>query len=149
VSESQVKVRHMKKRACVINTMYGELKLDETGGVINQEDLKVSTEDLLALPNFVDAEIFEPQPEAASVKRAREEAEKAEPLKVRSSSTPSDEEYGDIIAELIDQGAACTGEGYIQMDELNAALRERDLPILSGTRRKDISDEYNSDDNGE
>jgi len=146
VSESKVNVRHMKKRACVINTRYGEIQLDETGGVTNQEDLKVSTEDLLALPNFVDAKIFEPHPESAAAKRART-AEAAEPLKVSTPAGPSDEEYGDIIAELIDQGAACTGEGYIQMDELNAALREKDLPILSGTRRKDISDAYNA--NGE
>jgi len=145
MSETKVKVRHLKKRACVINTMYGELQLDEEGGVTNQSDLDCSTEDLLDLPNFVDAKLFAPRPEAGSVKQAREATEQTTAAKASSSAGPSDADYADIIAELIDDGAACTSEGYIQMDVLNATLRERDLPTISGTRRKEISEAFSAE----
>jgi len=145
MSETKVKVRHLKKRACVVNTMYGEIQLDDEGGVTNQSDLDCSTEELLDLPNFVDAELFAPQPEAGSVKQAREATEQTTAAKASSSGGPSDEDYADIIAELIDGGAACTSEGYIQMDVLNATLRERDLPTISGTRRKEISEAFSAD----
>lgn len=144
MSETKVKVRHLKKRACVVNTRYGEIQLDETGGVVGQGDLKCSAEDLLTLPNFVDAKLFEPRPEAARVKQAREAAEKTAAEKTSSPAGPSDQEYGDFIADLISTGAACTGEGYIQMDVLNAALREADMPVLTGTRRKEISDAWSA-----
>jgi len=146
MSETKVKVRHLKKRACVINTMYGEVQLDAEGGVTNQSDLDCSTEDLLDLPNFMDAKLFAPRPEAGSVKQAREATEQTTAKKASSSAGPSDQEYGDFIAELISADAACTSEGYIQMDVLNAALREADMPTISGTRRKEISDAWTAAD---
>ena len=146
MSEKKVKVRHLKQRACVVNTRYGEVQIDETGGVTNLDDLPCSAKGLMELPNFVDAKLFSGTPEAAPVKQAREEAEAVEAAKKPEPTGPSDEEYGAVIAELVEGGAARTTEGYIQMDVLNAALRERDMSIISGTRRKDISDAWDKAD---
>jgi len=145
VSGKISKVVHLKKRACVINTRYGEIQLDEVGKVTNLDDLECTADELCELPNFVDERIFGGRPEAAPVKEAREKAEE-KVKKTAGPSGPSDEEYGAFIAELIESGAECTGEGYIQMDVLNAALREKEMPIVSGTRRKEISDAYNAEE---
>jgi len=144
VSEKKVKVRHMKRQACVVNTMYGEVQLDETGGVTNLDDLDCSEKELMELPNFIDAKIFGPNPEAASVKAAREAEDEANggPTTAKKPAGPSDQEYGDFIAELVSNDAETTSEGYIQMDVLNSALREAEMPIISGTRRKEISDAW-------
>jgi len=144
VSDKELQVRHLKRRAQVVNTRFGEVALGGTGEVTNLDDLECTAEELCEFPNFVDVALFAPGPEAGSVVKAREDAEKTTE-KAPSSDGPSDEDYGDIIAELIDGGAACTSEGYIQMDVLNAALREKDLPTISGTKRKEISDAYNAD----
>lgn len=146
MSGKKVQVRHMKRQAQVINTMYGEVHLDEMGGVMNLDDLKCSAKKLCELPNFINADLFAGQPEAAPVKQVREEAEAAAKAREPVPTGPSDEDYGAVIAELVEDGGATTGDGYIQMDVLNTALRERGMPILSGTRRKVISDAWDAAD---
>jgi len=146
VSGKKIAVRHMKKRACVVNTMHGEVQLDETGGVTNLDELECTAEELCEVPNFIDGAIFGGKPESDRAKGARlqeEEKNGGPPVAVKPAG-PSDQEYGDIIADLISDGAACTSEGYIQMDVLNGALREKEMPIISGTRRKEISDAWSA-----
>jgi len=147
VSGKTSKVVHMKRRACVVNTRYGEVQLDEEGKVTNLDDLDCTAEELCEVPNFIDGAIFGGRPESDRAKGARleEEAKNSGPAKASNSPVgPSDQEYGDVIADMISDGAACTSEGYIQMDVLNAALREKDMPIISGTRRKEISDAWSA-----
>ena len=146
MSEKKVKVRHLRRKAQTINTRYGEVHLDEMGGVTNLDDLDCSAKELCELPNLVDAKLFKGRPEAANVKQAREEAEAEVAARVPVPVGPSDEDYGAVIAGLVEGGGATTGDGYIQMDVLNAALREREMPILSGTRRKEISDAWDAAD---
>lgn len=135
MSEDKPKVRHMKKQACTVNTRYGEINLGANGEVLNFDDLGVSKKELCTLPNFVDASKF-PGPAAREevVQRATDEQDKREAAKAAVI------DYAAIIQELKDAGAEETGEGYIQMETLNAALRERELPIITGMQRKEIED---------
>lgn len=123
-------VRHQKKQACVVGSRYGDVHIDPTGLVTNLDELECTAEELCELPNYVDGEIFGGTKPRPSVVAAYEE----------TSEEEGEEDVAAIIAQLKADGAPTTGEGYIQMDALNAELKERGIQTISGTQRKEIED---------
>lgn len=132
-------VRHANLKNEEVNTRYGIVKLDRAGMVTNIDDLTGSPEQLVMhVPGFVNADLF-PSPEAS---RAAKEI----PAKTPTPTVSADQEegkYAAVIKELLEKGTMVNNEGYIDMGVLNEELRKREMKILTGTRRKEISDKHN------
>lgn len=128
-------VKHAFRQNEKIITTYGTVELDERGFVKNLDKLNCSEEQLLELPNFVSGATFN---KPADV-RTPVEGQQTEETK---DNLPTDDDYAKLIKELIDGGAKVNSEGYIDMEVLNAALRDKKWPIVSGTKRKTYQDTY-------
>jgi hypothetical protein len=124
-------LRYQHRSNCKLITPYGDVELDEDGNVTNMS--KFDPEDLLTIDGFVDAGIFgetPPRPKKAVAEKAPE-----------PNSGPTDEQYWQLIKDMVEKGAHLNTEGYIQMEVLTAAIREKEWPPISGTRRIRITDE--------
>jgi hypothetical protein len=137
-------VRHQFRRNTKIITEHGELQIDEHGLVSNLDDLDVPAEALVALPEFEDASAFY-KPSRADVSYPQGAPDKPQAFnKPTPKSAFTDDDYLAVVRELLeDANAPKTSEGYIDMNFLNAELRKRGFPILSGSRRKIIQDRMN------
>lgn len=112
---------------------YGVLKFNEYGFLTNMEELDASEEQLLELPNIVDAATFKD----GSI----DLVSTAEPAPTEEDQPPTDAEYIDFIKELHEVATEdqLNSEGYLEMDFLNSELRDKGWPILSGTKRKKLT----------
>lgn len=126
-------VKHSFRVNEKVITTYGTVELDDRGFVTNLDKLKCTEEQLLELPNFVSGETF------AKPADARIPVE-GQQTQTNNDPTPTDEDYGKFIKELVDGGAKVNSEGYIDMEVLNGKLREKKWPIVSGTKRKELQD---------
>lgn len=135
-------IKHQRLVSEPVNTAYGVVQLDGEGTVINIKELSernpgVNIEQALAdLPTFYDANVFggeeAPDEQKESVETpAQEDA---------PTINESDKAYYEVIKELETKPSNLNSAGYVEMDVLNAKLRELNLPILAGTRRIEITD---------
>jgi hypothetical protein len=137
-----MKARHRHLRNTTNTTPFGVIHHDETGVVTNQADLAVTPEQLVSsVAGYVDGDVFPgtpPPPVITPVPGARM-AQTSLPSGT-GKPDPTDEQYGEIITEMLKSGAPVNGEGYVDMTALNEVLRDRNLKILTGSRRKEITD---------
>lgn len=126
-------VRHGFLKDQPVDTRYGRAHLDSKGVVANLKKLSCNEEELLSVPGFVPTD---ETPEDIKIEEA------PEPPVVETMPTPQPSDYFEVIRELKEAGAPVNSEGYIEMAFLNAHLREENLPLLTGTQRKDIEDAF-------
>jgi hypothetical protein len=92
-----------------------------------------------------DSRVSEQEPEEGEA-QADEEFDPDQDLSGEQPATigsrPSDEQYGQLIQEQMDGGAKLNADGYIDMETLNSALREKGVAPLTGTKRRAIQDQY-------
>lgn len=140
-----MKVRHQKKYNSEVNTRYGILKLDGGGFVSNLDEIEASPEEVATLPNMVDGEVFPPAriyedgmyataDEQSIAEAAKNSAASVEEV-TEEVHNPTDDDYLEIIRELmIDEGNR-TSEGSLDMEVLNSTCRLRGMdPISVGAR---------------
>lgn len=152
--------KHTKLRNCEIHTPFGKLKLDGEGFVTNLREVKATVEQILTRPNFVNGDVFrksgttvnvidatepprrvdvkidEKTSEPAATPPAADKEEKPE----EGTTGPTNQDYYELIKQLVADGASTNSDGYIDMDPFLSALRERGWPVVSGTRRREITD---------
>lgn len=138
-------VRHRTLRNTSTLSMWGEIKVDLHGNVHNLEELQALDQNkgrnvreaLTNHPDFVDTEAYPDQS-----KPLTPPAETKKPaVPTEQSQGPSSADYYGLITGLTTGGINTNSEGYVDLDALITACRERGWPILTGTRRKQITDE--------
>lgn len=125
-------VKHAYRKSQSVISQYGRIWMNEHGFVSNFDKLSCSKEQLLELPNFVDAATF--KNDSIVPEDQETESETSED----SASKPSDEDYEDFFLTLEEEADPddFNSEGYLNMDYVNKKLREQDWPTLSGSTRK-------------
>lgn len=124
--------RHNYLKGEPINTELGEVQLDEEGFVTNLEELNTTVDELVEkVPGFTRATAPEKKP-----------APKQEQKKPEEDPEEADKKTAEVIKELLEAGGKTNSEGYIDMEVLNTALKEKNLPPISGGKRKEITDKY-------
>lgn len=132
-------LKHAFRRNESVISMYGTLKFNEHGFLTNIDELDASEAQLLELPNIVDGATFKDDRIEPTAAPTDEEGGNGTGSK---DTPPTDEEYGAYLLELHASAteAQINSEGYLEMDFLNEKLREKGWPILSGTKRKKLTD---------
>lgn len=132
-------LKHAFRRNESVISMYGTLKFNEHGFLSNFEELDASEEQLLELPNIIDAATFKDDRIETASQPTDQEGGNGEG---QQDQPPTDDEYGTYIAGLHSTATdeQINSEGYLEMDYLNEKLREKGWPILSGTKRKKLTD---------
>lgn len=131
-------IRHETLRSEPIETRFGRVDLDHNGYVTTDlEEVsggRVKQEDLLSLPDFVDADLF-----PGVVNRAPEQAasEPEAPKTAAEEAAP----YKAIIKEMIESEGPMNSEGYVDMASFQALIAEQNLKIITGGQRKVLQDE--------
>jgi hypothetical protein len=111
-------IRHQDLRGEILVTRWGEIKLDPVGRPTNLPELNLSEQELLERRSygFLDEDTF-PNPWI--------------------EETYGDKAYRKLIEELLNNGAPTNG-GWIEMSFLLEKLRERGMPIISASKRKQL-----------
>lgn len=132
-------LKHAFRRNESVISMYGTLKFNEHGFLTNIEELDASEAQLLELPNIIDGATFKDDRIEPTTAPTDEEGGNGTGGK---DTPPTDEEYSAYILELHASAteAQINSEGYLEMDFLNEKLRGKGWPILSGTKRKKLTD---------
>jgi hypothetical protein len=134
--------------------MYGTVHLDDQGYVKNLAELQKKTvedleQGLLQLPNFVSADVFSgaietlnPLPEVKPNQTTQPtRPEPGTPITQEQTPVgPSNADYYAVIKECEKSGKV-NSEGYADMGTLIEMLREKGMPVISGTRRLELTDE--------
>jgi hypothetical protein len=149
-----MKVRNQVLRNEPVHTRFGIIKLDHGGYPTNLHELEgVTPEDLLKLPDFVDGEVYPHSPNAypPEVKIVAPAQGESKPG-AKGEADPNREKVKGLIQELLTAEASGTklprnGEGYLAMDFLDSLLKERGLPRITGTIRKELEDELRAEAN--
>lgn len=128
-----MKVRHPHLRSEEVLTRLGSLKLDEGGVVTNLEELGIRPEEVLKLPEFVDADLFPPSPNA--YKKVETESSKD-----KEPETDNLDQHKELLRKLLAAGTKMNSEGYIDMPTFLDALKEAKLPSITGAQRKELQD---------
>lgn len=146
-----MRVKHVRLKGEEVNTHLGLVRLDEDGFVINGNEFEKGGASLLELPTFIDAELFAGQRgpaievfetrQDAGVSLSGQEISPAASLR----TVPTDEVYWSVIERLAEDENTLNSEGYVDMDVLNGKLKEFGFPILSGARRKVITDNFKNE----
>jgi len=117
-----MRAKHETRRNEPLNCRYGLLALDQHGHVSNLDELGVTEDDILSLPGFLPGDLF---------------GEEDPPL-----TEDSYDQQTVVILELMrEENFPKNSEGYLDMGAVNEVMRARGLPILSGTRRREIEDQ--------
>lgn len=138
-------VRYQHRRGCDLITPFGTVTLDHEGYVTDLNG--IHKKKLLNLPGFVDAEVFgeeeKPRPTRPDTrtKSPIPEEDFEQESGADETNTIQDTQYWELIKELTNNGAAINSEGYISMEALNPAIRQKGWPVISGTRRIKLTDE--------
>lgn len=123
--------RHNYLKGEPINTELGEVQLDEEGFATNLDDLNTTVDELVEkVPGFTRATAPEKKPAPKQEQKTTEDPDEA------------DKKTAEVIKELLEAGAKTNSEGYIDMEVLNTALKEKNLPPISGGKRKEITDKH-------
>lgn len=137
-------VRHKYLHSEKVHTSAGVVELDENGVVTNLKDVGGKAR-LLEVPDFLDVNLFAPLRFAREIPPENEPTVPQPQSSEKKPDTPAtDDDYRVLIADLVanraTNGVKLTTEGYIQMDDLSAVLREKSWPVITGTKRKELSE---------
>lgn len=171
-----MKIRHATLVNQPLHTAYGVAQLDEQGIITNLDALEGTPEQLLAhVPGLLDADEFPPVVAAApkttdgpenvteggnmhsddsrlpdgqdpTASTQTQENPGSTDEGGTQKSEPTDEEYWAVIEALEKEGAKMTAEGYVDTATLDAKLKELNMPRITGTRRKEITDQFRQKD---
>lgn len=153
-------IRHILRKNCHILTTYGEVFLGPDGCVTNMSDLQKAHShldmrtEMAKLPNFMDTELFNAEAEvdlaegapntkdqALTLRQSDKEKDVGQVPVVPPPSGPSDLDYYRIILELSQNQGNLNSAGYVDMEVLTQELRAKNLPLITGTRRQNITDQ--------
>lgn len=123
-------VRHAKRKGQAVNTRYGLLQLDGQGRVVKIPS-GVTKDQLTALPNFLDEELF-PLPQPVS-KAAQPKVDGS--LDLDFTEENSDAQFKSVLTILAEDTKNLNSEGKLDLGKLNSALRTMGLKTISGARR--------------
>jgi hypothetical protein len=133
-------VRYQHRANCKLITQFGVAVLDDRGFVTNPHDF--NTSDLLTIPGMISTETFGGTVEPVHV-AAMPQQDKILPsfpkVDYKPGQGPNENEYWQLIRDLTAGGKNLNSAGYIDMPILTNALREKGWPIISGTRRINIT----------
>lgn len=133
-------LRHASLKSTAINSHLGPIKLDRKGLVCNIHELKVEPEVLRELypKEFLDARIFPPD---GWDQKTPLEPEAPKALEI---VTYCEEDYWNIIKYLSEDPLNLNSEGFIDMEVLLRVLRDRRMPVITGSKRKEITVKWKS-----
>jgi hypothetical protein len=143
------KIRHIRLRGEQTITPYGNLEFDDLGYLKNRDAIKATDAQLLALPNLLDGENF-PAPEEQQLKKMppqettfiRAGDEIKAPTKPPEAPTKnpsfSEDDYWAVIEAAAKEKT--NSQGYAATDTVLHMLRQREMPPISGTQIRKITD---------
>lgn len=144
------KIRHVQVRNEEILTRYGAFKLDDTGCILNRDEVKASDEQILAEPGFVDADLFPGSPTLKAPPPppppTAEGVVTQPPPQTPTGTSPEDQAYKEIIRKLIAAGAKTNSEGYLEMPLVLQAIAQAQMKPITGGKRKELQDAIRAED---
>jgi len=149
-----MRIRHQYRTSQRVSTRHGAVVLDKQGYVTNMQDLPVTAEAMLKLPNFINGDLFAPPKEAKLVepKKVEEPIKETPPPEEVPSGEPmpeppieaTDEQYAAVISLMRGEGAPTSSEGFVDMEALNSRLKEMGYALLTGEKRKALETQLNA-----
>ena len=144
------KIRHAFLRDEPLITKYGTVTLDKQGFVVDLDDLDVTPDKFLELPDLINDEIFPYRPTMQESIDAVKEKKKVEspqpPPPETSTSAEKLDSYLELMQAFLETKPKVNSEGYVDMAVLSEHLKKLGLALITGTQRKELQDRLRAQD---